>query len=203
MKIPFNQHSNFLISVQFDAGFTPDTLDGKNELCLSFLDSLGNLAKKNGRKLYATYSIAKGSIGVHAHFAVSWLPLSSGYLKTAQNGNKRISRYQVISLLEQSFFYVDNPTEAIKRISHNKKYVTNYVIYQPRDGQVSIFSDIYIYHDFVPVYSELKLEFYCSKRQFGEKEKMNKNRDFHKIIAIMVILSTSLFVIRKLLLALL
>ena len=202
MKTPFNQHSNFLISVQFDTGFMPDTLDGKNELCLSFLDSLGKLARKNGRKLHATYSIAKGFIGFHAHFAVSWLPLSSGYLKTAQSGKKRISRYQVIALLEQSFFYVGEPTQAIKRITHDKKYVTSYVIYQPKDNQVSIFSDIYIYHDFVPVHSERKVKFYYSKRQFGENKMKNKNRDFHKIIAIMVILSTSLFVIREILLAL-
>lgn len=165
MKLDKSHYSNYLISVQFDNGFMPDTLDGKIEQCRNFLDDLGNLAREYGKRLFATYSIVEGSSGTHAHFAVSWLPLMRGYLKTAKRGNKRIARFAVKSLLEQNFFYVDNPKEAIKHVTYDKAYVTYYVTEQPKDGQKTIFSNLYMHPVFVPTYSETKMRPYCSKAQ--------------------------------------
>lgn len=195
MKVPFYQHSKFLISVHFDNGFLPDTLDGKNDLCLNLLNDLAKLARSKGRKLHATYSIASGKNGYHAHFGVSWLPLAHGYKKTSKTGNKRIAKMKVIDLLEQSFFFVDNKSEAIKRIISDKKYVTEYIIYQPKDGQSSIFSDIFIYQDFVPSASEIKIQSYCSKHQFAHLQKIDKTGCINKSIAILYMVSIGLFMI--------
>ena len=196
MKLPNNHYSNYLISVHFERGFVPDTLQSQIEYCENFLYDLGCLARKNGRRLFATYSICSGLSGLHAHFAVSWLPTIASQTKVAKNGLKRIARYPIEQLLEQSFFFVDNPTQAIKQVTHDKRYVTDYVIYQTKDGQSAIFDGFYIHPDFVPVYSEQKIQSYCSKRQFGAFQKMNQKGCFHKIkllslISLLLVIASS------------
>lgn len=190
MKISKHHYSNYLISVPFDNGFLPHKISGMIAYCKNFLEDLGKLARTNGKRLHANYSIVSGKNGYHAHFAVSWLPLRYGYLKTSKNGNKRIERLSVIRMLEQNFFYVDNITEAIKRVTHDKKYVTNYVVEQPKTGQATIYSAFYSYHDFVPGYSETKMRPYCSKHQITfsrQSQKKTNNRTFQLIILISIL----------------
>ncbi len=194
MKVQKHHYSNFLISVPFDKGFMPDTVAGMKERCENFLDDLGDLARKNGKRLHSTFSGVSGVKDPHAHFAVSWLPLLRGHKKTAKRGNKRIDRNPVIELLEHNFFFVDNYIEAIKRVTHDKKCVTEYVIHQPKDGQTTLFDGFYIHPDFVPVYSEVKIHSYCSKQQmhFSKRTLKRTKKSIHKMIVLISILEIAL-----------
>jgi len=165
MRMKNSHYTNYLISVQFDRGFVPDSLSGMMERCDNFLEDLGNLARKHGRRLHSTLSIATGLNGHHAHFGLSWLPLSPKAKRASKSRPQAISRYTVTRLLEDNYFYVDNPTEAIKKVTHDKSFVTDYIITQPKDGQNALYDDFYIHPDFVPVYSEKKIHSYCSKQQ--------------------------------------
>lgn len=199
MKVAKSHYSKFLISVQFDRGFVPDTLSGKVEMCENFLSDLGELAHSNGRRLHATYSVCIGKLQPHAHFAVSWLPLVKGYLKTAKTGNRSISRYAVIEMLESNFFFVDNPQQAIKIITHDKPYVTNYVINQPKDGQSAIYSAFYVHPIFRPAYSEIKIQSYCSKCYFSIYQMSTENYDKNKVKRL-VLISAAYFTLISLIL---
>lgn len=166
----------------------PDTLSGKVEQAQNFLEDLGALARSDGKRLHATFSVVEGCNDYHAHFALSWLPLIGGYKKTAKSGNKRIARHTVTRLLDENFFYVDNPTEAIKRVTHDKRYVTDYVIHQPKDGQAALFSDFYIHPDFVPVYSETKIRSYCRKEQFAYYQQSSR-KPLKQVIPLLILIS--------------
>lgn len=174
MKIAKKHYSNFLISVHFERSLSSEKFEGKHEQAKSFLYELGCMARKIGKRLHATYSLVSGNNGMHAHFAVSWLPLYRGSLKTAKSRNKSIMRMDVIRLLERNNFYVDNPSQAIKRITHDKKYVTDYVNFQPKDSQFVFLAGFYIHDDFVPCHSEIKIQSYCSKSQFVNIGNVNK-----------------------------
>lgn len=145
MKLANHHYSNYLISVQFDPKFIPETLSGQIEYCKNFLSDLGELAHEEGVRLFATCSIASGKLPLHAHFAVNWIPKTLNAKKYAKNQFENISRYTVARLLDNNFFVVDNPTEAIKRITHGKKFVTSYVINQPKDGQTVLFDFFFSY----------------------------------------------------------
>jgi len=166
MQLPKHHYSNYLISVHFHRDFLPDTLAGQIQICIDFMNDLGKLARKNGRKLYSRYGVSRGKNGMHAHFAVSWLPLSSGYKKIAKNGHKRINRFVMIEMLERNHFYVDNPNEAIKRVTCNKKHVTMYVIEQPRDDQMTMFTEFYEHPVLERDYLAEELELYSSRGFF-------------------------------------
>lgn len=167
MKVANYHYSKYLLSVRFERGFCPDTVEGQIEQCQNFLEDLGNLAREHGRRLFATYSVCSGFSGVHAHFCVSWLPLLRHVFKSTQGENGGVSRNSVVDLFAANYFYVDNPKEAIKEITGRKRYVTEYVIHQPKDGQSTIVTDFYTHPDFVPVYSEIKIHSYCLKAEFA------------------------------------
>lgn len=194
MKIANHHYSKYLLSVHFDNKFRFDTMHDKVECCQSFLTSLGILARKNGHRLHGTFSIADGLSGLHAHFGVSWLPLHNHVNKTSKNQKQRIDREIVQSLFEQSRFIVDNPTEAIKRVTYDKPYVTDYIVYQPKLGQSTIYTDFYVHPDFVPTCSELKLHSYCSKQQFPFFEKVIKSHRYDRL-SLIVLISIAWFIL--------
>lgn len=193
MKVENYHYSRFLISVHFERGFVPDTLQGKIEMCINFLSDLGGLARKSGKRLYATYSICSGNNGLHAHFAVSWLPMHNERPKTAQTARYVISRYTVIKLLTDNYFYVDNQLQAIKRVTHDRRFVTDYVVHQPKEGQSSIFTAFYIHADFVPTCSEIKMRSYCSKAQFGVYQNIPQNHAYNRL-SLIVLISVAWFI---------
>jgi hypothetical protein len=171
MQVETYHYSRYLISVQFDKGFLPASIEAMLVRCVEFLEDLGNLARRDGKRLYATYSVVRGINGYHAHFGVSWLPMVSVRVKTAKMGKQPISRRTVTRLLDENYFFVDNPKQAIKRITYDKKYVTDYIIIQPKEDQYVCESGFYSHTVFVPVCSEIKMRSYCSKQQFGAYQK--------------------------------
>ena len=136
MKPPNSHYSNYLISVQFREQYSNDDMPAMIECCENFLAELGNLARADGTRLYSTYSINRGKNGHHAHFTPNWIPSTLTAKKYARNQFKNISRYTVTRLLDANGFIVDNPKEAIKRVTHDKKRVTDYVIHQPKPDQL-------------------------------------------------------------------
>lgn len=187
MVLRESHYTSYLISVHFDKGFLPDSLSGQVEVCENFMDDLGSLARKSGRRLYGTFSICSGDNGVHAHFGVSWLPIVLSRVKTANMRNQPIARYPVVNLLSDNFFYVDNPKEAIKKVTHDKTFVTDYIINQPKSGQSTIYTAFYIHPDFTPSLREKKIHSYCSKRQFDYFQKNQKSGCITKIYTLLLI----------------
>lgn len=191
MKTPKHHYSRYLISVQFDKNMEIDTLSEQIANCLNFLSELGKLALTRGRKLHASYSIVNGMNGKHAHFGVSFMPQRIQNASTFENFGILIDRKIVIELLNRNNFYVDNPKQAIKKITHSKKFVTNYIIYQPKEHQKTIFSDFYIHDNYIPSHSKQKPQSYCSSAQFSALSKSSKNNkkieNNHEALAIMII----------------
>lgn len=103
MKQPEHQYSNYLISVHFDPKFVPETLKEQIIYCENFLMDLGELARGAGKRLFATYSIASGKTGVHAHYAVNWMPSALSGKKRARNEFANISRFAITKLLLGNF----------------------------------------------------------------------------------------------------
>lgn len=136
MKPPKHHYSNYLISVQFREQYSNDEMPAMIEDCESFLADLGNLAQENGTRLYSTYSINRGKNSYHAHFTPNWIPSTLTAKKVGRNQFRNISRYTVTRLLDANGFIVDNPKEAIKRVTHDKRRVTDYVIHQPKPDQL-------------------------------------------------------------------
>lgn len=202
MKVQKHHYSSYLISVHFERGFMPDSLHGKIEICENFLSDLGDLARENGQRLHATYSIVSSINGCHAHFGVSWLPLSVGYLKTAKNGHKRIARKAVIELLEAHYFLVDNPLEAIKRITHDKKFVTDYIILQPKENQNTEFSGFYKHSIIEPAHSKEKSQSYKLSVFFDSFGKHLKTPHITNILSVFYITLSILLMIIFILLSL-
>lgn len=202
MKVPKYHYTKYLISVQFDNGFIPDTLNGKMEMCENFLTDLGKLALKSGVRLFYTYSIVSGNEGAHAHFGVSWLPTASERLKKAKKADSGISRYPLIELLESNYFYVDNPKQAIKKVTHNKPYVTSYIIEQPKLGQTTTYSTFGKHPILRPSCSEVKLMSYCSKRNLYLFENTSKNHPHNHVTRIILISAVYLTMISYILLSL-
>lgn len=194
MKVEKYHYSNFLISVQFSRNFTPNTLYGKEELCNDFLIDLGNLARKNGMRLHATYSVCSGINDHHAHFGVSWLPSYRNKRKTSKRSYKRINRHPVIEILEAHSFYVDNPTQAIKVVTHDKPFVTSYILEQPKEGQTAILTGFYVHPDFVPVYTELKAQSYCRREQLSLCQNMPQNHRYNRL-SLLFLISAAWFVL--------
>ena len=202
MKISKHHYSRYLISVQFDNNFTPDSIEAMLGHCVEFLEDLGMLASKSGERLHATYSVVSGLNGYHAHFAVSWLPIVLKRIKTAKMGNQPIARHAIIKLLEENLFYVDNPREAIKKITHDRKFVTEYVTIQPKNEQSVCGSGFYIHEDFRPYASEIKMGFYCSKQQFIHIEKLNKKNNKNALSKYFLFSAAYLILISSILLSL-
>ena len=194
MKVPKHHYTKYLLSVHFEQNLRFETMHDKHERCLEFLRRLGALARKNGHRLHSTYSIADGLLGLHAHFGVSWLPLYNHVPKTAKNQRQRIDRDAMINLLEECAFIVDNPKEAIKRVTHDKPYVTDYIVFQPKNGQSTILTGFYIHPDFVPVYSEKKLHSYLVKQQFGQFVKHPKSNPRNRL-HLLFLISAAWFVL--------
>ncbi len=162
MKMPKAYYSNYLISVHFDNGFMPDTLAGQKEMCENFLSDIGNLAREHGKRLFSTYSICSGENGSHAHFGVNWLPTSRNGYKKSKAKRPHIEKHTVSNLLHANYFYVDNESQAIKRITHDKKFVTEYIILQPKKGQDVLFSGFYQHSIIEPVHSIENQQSYSS-----------------------------------------
>lgn len=190
MKIEKYHYTRYLISVQFDEGFLPASIEAMLTRCCEFLEDLGNLARKDGKRLYANYSVVRGVNGYHAHFGVSWLPLVLRRVKSAKMSNQPIARYTVTRLLDDNYFYVDNPKQAIKRVTHDPKFVTDYIIIQPKEDQFVCDSGFYSHPIFVPTHSETKLPPYCSKQQFGTFQK--KSKKYHiKTLQLLFLISVA------------
>lgn len=202
MKIAECHYSKYLLSVHFDDNLRFETMHDKQERCQNFLTRLGDLALENGHRLHGTYSIADGLLGLHAHFGVSWIPLHNHVNKTAKNQRQRIDRDIVQDLFEECLFSVDNPSEAIKRVTHDKPYVTDYIICQPKDGQSTILSGFYIHPYFVPTCSELKIHSYLVKQQFAPIENKMKNSHNYRLSSIVLISVAWYILISALLLSL-
>lgn len=183
MKIEKHHYTNYLISVHFSRNFTPDTMYGKEQLCLDFLDDLGSLARKSGMRLHANYSIVRGQNDYHAHFGVSWLPTYKRKSKVAKTKGNRINRHPIINMLEDNLFFVDSPKDAIKVVTHDKPYVTAYILEQPKDHQFAMMTGFYIHPDFIPTYSEYKARSYCSRGQFEYQENTSR-KPINKILLI-------------------
>lgn len=164
MQMPNHHYTNFLLSIQFDSGFLPNSVSGMVERCMDFLSDMGKLARKNGMRLHASWSVVRGVVGFHAHFGLSWITTYKTEFGTTTKDKNNMVRQPVIDLLEDSFFFVDNRAEAIKRVTHDKPYVTGYIIQQPKDGQDVVASGFYIHEDFCPSLREVKANPYCSTR---------------------------------------
>lgn len=162
MRIENHHYTKFLISVQFDRDTLPVSIEAMMQSCEEFLEDLGNLALKSGRKLHVTYSVAGGSNGYHAHFGLSWLPIVRRRVKMATMAKQPIARHAVIQLLEGNGFFVDNPKQAIKKVTHSQKLVTSYILTQPKENQFLCDSGFYIHPTFDPVHSCDEMHSYCS-----------------------------------------
>lgn len=194
MKIPEHHYTKYLLSIHFDDNFRFDTMHDKIERCLNFLARLGDLARKSGHRLHCTHSIADGLSGLHAHFGVSWLPLHNHANKTAKNQRQRIDRDVVQDLFEDCRFIVDNPTEAIKRVTHDKPYVTDYIVCQPKHGQSTIYTDFYVHPDFMPAHAEVKMHSYLVKQQFPLFQKVVKNQHYNRL-SLLFLISVAWFIL--------
>lgn len=166
MKVKNAHYSNYLISVQFDRKMSIDTLKDKQDVCKNFMSEIGKLARKSGIRLHATYSIVSGANGFHAHFAINWLPLTSKRVRFDMWSNQPIARHPIITILEDVGFFVDNPKQAIKRITRDKPFVTSYVIGQPKEAQNTQFSGFYKHTILEPNHSYEKTQSYCSSALF-------------------------------------
>lgn len=145
MKHPQSHYSNYLLTAHFDRRFTQDRLPEMIEFCESFLNELGNLARQSAIRLHATYSIVVGKYDHHAHFALNWLPCTAIKITSYKGQFNPIQRKKIIRMLEAHNFYVDNQNEAVKRITSRKDYVTDYVVFQPKEGQTTVHTSFFIY----------------------------------------------------------
>lgn len=201
MKVPQKHYTNFLISVQFDRRFMPSTLAGKKQQAENFLDDLGKMALFDGHRLHSTCSVVSGLNGCHAHFGVSWLPIVGVRVKTAKMSEQPIARYTVTRLLDENYFYVDNPKQAIKRVTHDKGHVTDYIIRQPKDGQTTLESFFYVHPIFVPVHSDEKTQSYCYTGKRPSSKIPPQNGCVNKLIANVFIILSVLIAISYVLLS--
>ena len=201
MKLPNHHYSRFLISVHFDRDFVPDTVEEMMQYCDSFLIGLGRLARKSGRCLYSTFSVNSGIGGFHAHFALSWLPVVGKIIKPDVWANGTICMDVIVELLEQNYFYVDNESEAIKRITHNKPYVTSYVLLQPKDGQFVCGTGFYVHEDFKPSLFERKIGLYCTGTKCLNFKPIEKNNNKSTINRYLLLSASYLILISYLMLS--
>jgi len=144
MATPLSLQRRFFITMHYDTGFLPSTVEGMVNRIVDFLDDLSILAREDGKLLKSKYSIVKDKHGAHVHAIVNWLPTFNYSPHAPNSPHKRIKRDPVLSLIESNWFKIDNKIKGIKFITDTPKKVEKYIFEQPKSGQSVVFEGQYI-----------------------------------------------------------
>ena len=184
----------FLITIHFDRIFMPDGIERQNNAIRDFLHDVSLLARQAGVRLFAEYSIVRGCSGVHAHIITNWMPIKRLNSFRHPVCKSRIHREPIMRLMGEHYFMVSNPPERIKRIKSNPDKVQRYIYEQSKGEQVVLFAGVF-HPEFVPVYSEVKIQFYYSRPSFQALSKSAKFGCLYKLFMISCLLIGKIFLI--------
>lgn len=173
MNLSKAHYSRNLISVHFERLELSGSRRELLEKCKDFMFDLAQLASASNQRLRGSYSVVGGVNGYHAHFAVNWLPSYLSEKRNKHGSFNRIDREVVTEVLENNGFYVDNPKEAIKVVTHDRQRVYDYVFMQPKHGQTAIFTGYYKHDIKISQPSRNVLQSYCRPQFFAGSGKLS------------------------------